>query len=260
MTCGIKIVGTVLLLALLGADVGLQTVRVLGGAPLPIQAQEEVSPRTSRLTDTIQALSAAFVAIFTAGLLCVGWQQSRILKEQHDISKRQAAIAERLQAPVVSVSIETPGIEVSFATPPHYRPGRLEYCLSNHSQAPVFLMAVEEQFHVLIKGGGLPPPFSPNDPAIRPMSYGVIVPPNGKSQKMTRNLFSILLSPEQDAFYTTNGSLFLTMFARFEDIFSDRWIMGLCYIYDDVAQTWVLAGGSRNHNYCRREIEIATKT
>ena len=255
MKCWVKIAGAVLLLALLGADVGLQTVRVLGRAPPPIQTPRvDGLSDSAKTTDVLQAGSAVAVAFFTLGLLVVGWQQSKILKEQHELSKRQAAIAERLQAPVITIEINAPGIEVASAGLPYYRPGNLEYCFVNHSQVPVFLLAAEEVFHAVKTGGGLPAPMSPKDRSIRPMSSGVIVPPTGRSDPMNKNLFPLLLGPQQDAFYTTKVKLFLTTFARFEDLFGAHWIMGLCYIYDDLAQTWVIARGTRDHNYFRREL------
>jgi hypothetical protein len=70
---------------------------------------------------------------------------------------------------------------------------------------------------------------------------------------MSINLFSLIPGPQQDYFYTKNVALFLNIFARFEDVFGNRWAMGLCYVYDDIAG-WVLAAGTKDHNYHRREI------
>jgi hypothetical protein len=182
------------------------------------------------------------------------WQQSRILQEQHDLSKRQAAIAERLQAPVVSVSIKTPEISVNSLSKPHYQAGVLEYFLSNHhGQAAVYLLAVEGRIDLIVVGHGLPPPFAPNDPSICPMSY-VMVSPNGNSPTMTTNLTPLMMSERGDALYGNDRLLFLTIFVRVEDIFSDRWIIGQCYQFDDIASEWVQTG-SRNHNYFLREVK-----
>jgi hypothetical protein len=253
MKCWLKVAAVVSFLALLGADIGLQTAHVFGGASLPISTPSAPALDAAKTTDIVQAASAAIVAGFTLGLVIVGYRQTRILREQKDISKRQAAIAERLQAPVMSVKIDVAGIELRSQGPQFYHPREVAYWFVNHGQAPAFLLAVEEAFHAIKPGGGLPPPISPNDPDIRRMAYGVIVPPGGRSDTMKRNLFSLLFTQTQDAFYTTKIKLFLTIFARFEDLFGERWIRGLCYIFDDLSNDWVLAGGTEKHNYCRRE-------
>jgi hypothetical protein len=93
MRCWIKIAGTVLLIGLLGADVGLQSVLAVNGTSPLMISNATLLFRDAKATDAVQAISAAVVALFTFGLFGVGWQQAKILREQHELSKRQAAEA-----------------------------------------------------------------------------------------------------------------------------------------------------------------------
>jgi hypothetical protein len=147
MKCWIKIAGTVLLIGFLGADVGLLSVLALNGtSPLAVAKPILSSLESAKITDAVQAISAVVVALFTVGLFWVGWQQAKILSEQHELSRRQAAIVERLQSPLISVEIETPGIEFNTAGLPRYRPSILKYRLKNHGDVPVFLLPLKRRF------------------------------------------------------------------------------------------------------------------
>src|SRR5471030_540065 len=82
MKCGIKVATVVLLLALLGADVGLQTVRIFGPPSLPsIQPTVDVAVGT-KWTDTAQAMSAIAVAVFTVILLITSRGQWVTMQQQ----------------------------------------------------------------------------------------------------------------------------------------------------------------------------------
>jgi hypothetical protein len=82
MKCWIKVATVVLLLALLGTDVGLQTVRIIGSPSLPTtQPTIEVADGT-KWTDIAQACSAMLVALFTFVLFFVSRGQLKAMRQQ----------------------------------------------------------------------------------------------------------------------------------------------------------------------------------
>ena len=81
MKCGIKIALAVVLIRLLGADLGLQTAHVFGSQPSIIDQPKMPVDDGIKWTDRTQALSAIAVALFTAALIAASAAQWWAMKK-----------------------------------------------------------------------------------------------------------------------------------------------------------------------------------
>jgi hypothetical protein len=82
------------------------------------------------------------------------------------------------------------------------------------------------------------------------MPYGVIAPPNGQCD----HDFPFIPVGQ---FITENprspkSSIFFLGFVRYENIFSNRFVLGFCFEFDRNSNRWILTGNNE-YNYCRKE-------
>jgi hypothetical protein len=137
MKCWIKVATVVLLLALLGADVGLQTARTLGSPPVPVVQTTVEEAGGTKWTDRAQADSAIMVAVFTAVLLVASVGQWFTMRAQARHASGQLAAFQQGQRPYLFVlSISSITYELD---PGDYPMQCITYTVVNHGQTPAII-------------------------------------------------------------------------------------------------------------------------
>jgi hypothetical protein len=134
MKCWIKIAATVLLIGLLGADIGLQTERYFGMPPI---AAIETVADASKWTDRAQAFSAIAVAIFTVALFFASVVQGLIMGKQSRYAADQLAAFQAGERPYIFIlSIS----EIDFKLDEGGDPiQRITYSVANHGHTPAVI-------------------------------------------------------------------------------------------------------------------------
>jgi hypothetical protein len=193
------------------------------------------------------AISTAVIAAFTVILVIVTNRQARLTKESVQIANR--ALTE-LEALVIGVKIIKPGIEWDMGKT-NLSMGILQYAFVNYGRTPATLFEIVDDVKSVKVSEGLPPHIkSERGP---PLPYGVFIPPNGETQPFNFNIFAQMLgiAANQPAVLKTTVPFFLGT-ARYGDIFGNLYTMGFCFMFDDVGNRFIEAGGPE-HSYCRKE-------
>jgi hypothetical protein len=102
-----------------------------------------------------------------------------------------------------------------------------------------------------MRATALPPPIDLLAEHGNPMPYGVIAAPNGGQTEDFPYLaiVDLLADPGETAPFSQRNIFFMG-FAKYADIFRNRFILGFCFFFDRNGQRWILAGGD-TYNYCR---------
>jgi hypothetical protein len=152
-----------------------------------------------------------------------------------------------LEAPFVSIKINSPGLEVKGAILTF---GILKYCVANYGRTSATILEHFEKVEPVEIGKGYPPKINLTKDQGSLMPYGVIAPPNGQCD----HDFPFIPVGQ---FITENprspkSSIFFLGFVRYENIFSNRFVLGFCFEFDRNSNRWILTGNNE-YNYCRKE-------
>jgi hypothetical protein len=170
-------------------------------------------------------------------------------------SNRSAKIAERalteLEAPVIGVKIIKPGLHwnqlknsISF--------GQLQYSFVNLGRTPATLYELFDDVRTVKVKQGYPPDVRAERGA--PLPYGVFIPPSGESRIFSFPIFAHMIgivANEGSEEFKSRIPFFLGT-ARYGDIFGNLYTMGFCFMFDDVGNNFLEAGGP-DYSYCHKE-------
>jgi hypothetical protein len=167
-------------------------------------------------------------------------------------TNRTARIAERalteLEAPIVAVKIINPGISWDLGKRT-FTLGTLKYSFVNHGRTAATIHELVDDVRSVNVGEGFPPTIrAERGPQ---MPYGVFIPPDGETEPFNNNIFAAMLglAGAPDAFRRVVPFFLGTV--RYSDIFGNLYVMGFCFMFDDVGNRFIEAGGPE-YSYCRK--------
>jgi hypothetical protein len=193
-----------------------------------------------------EAVTAAFTVVLAISTIML-WISTRdaAVAGSHTAEIAERALTE-LEAPIIGVKIVSPGIEWDLGKK-NFTGGILKYKFVNHGRTAATLYEIFDDVRIVRPGEGLPPHVKP----VRgpPLPYGVFVPPNGETEPFSFNIFASMLGV-----VSTPGALQTTVpfflgTVRYGDIFGNMYTMGFCFMFDDIGNRFIEAGGP-DHSYC----------
>jgi len=217
-----------------------------------------------RTTEDPTAFFTAWVAVFTCvlasstiGLWVVTWRssvrQSNDMQASIEAAKRSADIAERalteLEAPIVGIKIVEAGLNWD-RTKRTFTVGTLKYKFVNYGRTAATIFEICDDMRSVKIGEGFPLPLK----SLRgpPLPYGVFVPPNGETEPFNFPIWAPMLGLAEPPDATRVIVPFFLGTVRYGDIFGNLYTMGFCFMFDDVGNRFIEAGGPE-HSYCRKE-------
>jgi hypothetical protein len=222
----------------------------VSGCKAAPSAADRYACQLANYTEWLVIATGALV-VATVILGAIGIFQWRALHRSADISERALT---GLETPAIYVNVMESGITPTDSTEQPPRPSTLRYCFVNHGRSPAHIIDYAEEVRSVPIGGGWPPPIDVAAALHRQHGWGNVVPPNGgESAKVSVNLLTMLMTPQREMFYSDDNAIFLTVVARYHDMFRNRYLTGFCFQFDRLTSAFVLTGTGANLNFLRRE-------
>jgi hypothetical protein len=205
-----------------------------------------VVPHVAVLLEFIEKYNGAFTALATIAVAWFTWTLRQSTDKLWRISER--ALTE-LEAPVISIKIVNTGFSLDLLKT-SFTGGTLKYAFVNYGRTAATLFEIVDDIRIIKTGEGYPPHIkSERGP---PLPYGVFIPPNGETEPFNFNAWATMLGLASEPNALRAAVPFFLGTARYGDIFGNIYTMGFCFMFDDVGNRFIEAGGP-DHRYCHKE-------